>query len=43
MMSSQIKARLQKKGIPVLNLERDYSRSIRSALETRIQAFLEML
>ena len=43
MFSSQIKNRLQEKGIPVLNLERDYSRSIKSALETRIQAFLEML
>lgn len=43
MFSWQIKHQLQEKGIPVLNLERDYSRSIRSALETRIQAFLEML
>lgn len=43
MMSSHMKNRLQEKGIQVLNLERDYSRSIRSALETRIQAFLEML
>ncbi len=43
MSSSQIKNKLQEKGIPVLNLERDYSRSIRSALETRIQAFLEMI
>ena len=43
MMSSHLKNRLQEKGIQVLNLERDYSRSIRSALETRIQAFLEML
>ena len=43
MMSFHLKNRLQEKGIQVLNLERDYSRSIRSALETRIQAFLEML
>ena len=43
MMAYHLKNRLQEKGIQVLNLERDYSRSIRSALETRIQAFLEML
>jgi len=27
----------------VLNLERDYSRSAKGPIETRIQAFLEML
>ena len=43
MMAYHLKNRLQEKGIQVLNLERDYSRSIRSALETRVQAFLEML
>ena len=43
MTSTHLKNKLQENGIPVLNLERDYSRSIKSALETRIQAFLEML
>ena len=41
--SSFLKERLQEKGIQILNLERDYSRSARGPLETRIQAFLEML
>ncbi|KKK41163.1 hypothetical protein LCGC14_0966950 [marine sediment metagenome] len=42
-MASHLKIKLQEKGIPVLNLERDYSRSARAALETRVHAFLEML
>ncbi|MCK4781277.1 MAG: 2-hydroxyacyl-CoA dehydratase, partial [Candidatus Lokiarchaeota archaeon] len=42
-MSSHLKNRLQKKGIQVLNLERDYSRAIRGQLTTRIEAFLEMI
>ena len=42
-MSSAFKTQLQEKGIQVLNLERDYSRSARAALETRVHAFLEML
>ena len=42
-MSTAFKNQLQEKGIPVLNLERDYSRSARAALETRVHAFLEML
>ena len=42
-MSSHFKNRLQEKGIPVLNLERDYSRAIRGQLTTRIEAFLEMI
>ena len=42
-MSAAFKNQLQERGIPVLNLERDYSRSARAALETRVQAFLEML
>ncbi|HEA70316.1 hypothetical protein LCGC14_0875820 [marine sediment metagenome] len=42
-MASEFKNQLQEKGIQVLNLERDYSRSARAALETRVHAFLEML
>ncbi|MEE9377833.1 MAG: 2-hydroxyacyl-CoA dehydratase family protein [Candidatus Lokiarchaeia archaeon] len=42
-MSSHLKNRLQENGIPVLNLERDYSRAIRGQLTTRIEAFLEMI
>lgn len=42
-MSVFLKNRLQEKGIQVLNLERDYSKSIRSQLSTRIEAFLEMI
>jgi benzoyl-CoA reductase/2-hydroxyglutaryl-CoA dehydratase subunit BcrC/BadD/HgdB len=43
LMSSYLKERLQKKGIKVLNLERDYSRANRGQLSTRIEAFLEMI
>ncbi|MFX1278780.1 MAG: 2-hydroxyacyl-CoA dehydratase subunit D [Promethearchaeota archaeon] len=43
MMSSHLKNRLQENGIKVLNLERDYSRANRGQLETRIQAFIEMM
>jgi len=43
LMSSYLKERLQKKGIKVLNLERDYSRANRGQLSTRIEAFLEMM
>ena len=42
-MSSHLKRQLQKKGIQVLNLERDYSRANRGQLSTRIEAFLEMM
>jgi len=42
-MSAFLKNRLQEKGIQVLNLERDYSKSIRGQLTTRIEAFLEMM
>ncbi len=43
LMSSFLKDRLQKKGIQVLNLERDYSRANRGQLSTRIEAYLEMM
>ncbi|MFX1419908.1 MAG: 2-hydroxyacyl-CoA dehydratase subunit D [Promethearchaeota archaeon] len=43
LMSAHLKNKLQKKGIQVLNLERDYSRAIRGQLTTRIEAFLEMI
>jgi benzoyl-CoA reductase/2-hydroxyglutaryl-CoA dehydratase subunit BcrC/BadD/HgdB len=42
-MSAFLKNRLQEKGIQVLNLERDYSKSIRGQISTRIEAFLEMI
>ena len=42
-MSTFLKNILQEKGIQVLNLERDYSRSAKGPIETRVQAFLEML
>ncbi|MFX1313960.1 MAG: 2-hydroxyacyl-CoA dehydratase family protein, partial [Promethearchaeota archaeon] len=42
-MSAHLKNRLQEKSIPVLNLERDYSKSNRGQLSTRIEAFLEMI
>ncbi len=38
-----IKQKLQEKNVKVLNLERDYSKSIRGQLTTRIEAFLEMV
>jgi len=43
LMSSFLKDSLQKKGIQVLNLERDYSRANRGQLSTRIEAYLEMM
>ncbi|MFW9998700.1 MAG: 2-hydroxyacyl-CoA dehydratase subunit D [Candidatus Hodarchaeota archaeon] len=43
LMSTHLKNQLQEKGIQVLNLERDYSRAIRGQLNTRIEAFLEMI
>ena len=43
MLSTYFKEKLQKKGIQVLNLERDYSRANRGQLSTRIEAFLEMM
>lgn len=43
MFQSLLKEELQQKGIPVLNLERDYSKANRGQLTTRIEAFLEML
>ncbi|MFX1234440.1 MAG: 2-hydroxyacyl-CoA dehydratase family protein [Promethearchaeota archaeon] len=42
-MSSFFKNELQKKGLSVLNLERDYSKANRGQLSTRIEAFLEMI
>lgn len=41
-MSSFFKNKLQDQGIPVLNLERDYSKANKGQLSTRIEAFLEM-
>lgn len=38
-----LKDQLQAKGVSVLNLERDYSRSMRGPLSTRVEAFLEMI
>ncbi len=43
LISSFLKNELQKKGIQVLNLERDYSRANRGQLSTRIEAYLEMM
>ncbi|MBD3212731.1 MAG: hypothetical protein GF311_08985 [Candidatus Lokiarchaeota archaeon] len=43
LFQSLFKDKLQDIGIQVLNLERDYSRSIRGQLSTRIEAFMEML
>ena len=43
MLSSYFKEKLQKQGIAVLNLERDYSGSNRGQLSTRIEAYLELL
>jgi benzoyl-CoA reductase/2-hydroxyglutaryl-CoA dehydratase subunit BcrC/BadD/HgdB len=43
LFQSTFKEKLQDKGIYVLNLERDYSRSIRGQLSTRIEAFMEMI
>ncbi len=42
-MSSFFKKKLQDHGIPVLNLERDYSKANKGQLSTRIEAFLEMI
>ena len=41
--SAFLKEKLQKLQIPILNLERDYSRANRGQLSTRIEAFLEMM
>ncbi len=43
LFQSAFKERLQERGVQVLNLERDYSRSIRGQLSTRIEAFMEMI
>lgn len=43
LFQSLFKDKLQDVGIQVLNLERDYSRSIRGQLSTRIEAFMEMI
>lgn len=43
LFQSLFKDKLQDVGIQVLNLERDYSRSIRGQLRTRIEAFMEMI
>jgi benzoyl-CoA reductase/2-hydroxyglutaryl-CoA dehydratase subunit BcrC/BadD/HgdB len=43
MESFQVHKRLQQEGIPVLKLETDYSLQDAPQLETRIQAFLELL
>ena len=40
---SSLKNKLQEKGINILNLERDYSRSNKGQLSTRIEAFMEMI
>lgn len=37
------KTALSRRGIPVLNLERDYSSGMRGQLRTRIEAFIEMI
>ncbi|MFX1497608.1 MAG: 2-hydroxyacyl-CoA dehydratase family protein [Promethearchaeota archaeon] len=42
-MSTFFKNELQKEGLSVLNLERDYSKANRGQLSTRIEAFLEMI
>lgn len=39
----EIKDRLNNAGIQVLNLERDYSKSMSGQLRTRIEAFMEMI
>jgi len=38
----EFKSMLNERGLSVLNLERDYSRSMRGQLTTRIEAFIEM-
>ncbi|MFW9950836.1 MAG: 2-hydroxyacyl-CoA dehydratase subunit D [Candidatus Thorarchaeota archaeon] len=43
MLSTYFKENLQKHGIQVLNLERDYSRANKGQISTRIEAFLEMI
>jgi benzoyl-CoA reductase/2-hydroxyglutaryl-CoA dehydratase subunit BcrC/BadD/HgdB len=43
MLSTYFKEQMQKEGIQVLNLERDYSRANKGQLSTRIEAYLEML
>ncbi|MHA1670282.1 MAG: 2-hydroxyacyl-CoA dehydratase subunit D [Promethearchaeota archaeon] len=43
MLSSYFKEKLQKEGIRVLNLERDFSRANKGQLSTRIEAYLELL
>ncbi|MFX0031469.1 MAG: 2-hydroxyacyl-CoA dehydratase subunit D [Candidatus Hermodarchaeota archaeon] len=42
-VASFFKDKLQKEGLYVLNLERDYSKANRGQLSTRIEAFLEMI
>ncbi|MBN1214442.1 MAG: 2-hydroxyacyl-CoA dehydratase [Candidatus Lokiarchaeota archaeon] len=43
LFQTNLKNQLKDRGINVLNLERDYSRSNRGQLSTRIEAFLEMI
>ena len=43
MESFRVKQRLQREGIPLLKIETDYSMQDAPQLETRIQAFLELL
>ncbi len=43
LFQANLKKQLQEEGIQVLNLERDYSRSNRGQLSTRIEAFMEMI
>jgi len=43
LFQASFKEKLQERDIQVLNLERDYSRSIRGQLTTRIEAFMEMI
>lgn len=38
-----VKQQLTKMGLPVLNLERDYSTGMRGQIRTRIEAFIEMI
>jgi benzoyl-CoA reductase/2-hydroxyglutaryl-CoA dehydratase subunit BcrC/BadD/HgdB len=43
LFQTTMKDKLQKLGIPILNLERDYARANRGQLSTRIEAYLEMM
>ena len=43
LFQANLKNELQENRLKVLNLERDYSRSNRGQLSTRIEAFMEMI